>query len=152
LYTYDTGSQNAGAIESPAILSTSANAALYLLFETTRQVQPGAGSTFDRCFVEVAPAATGAWSTVGEITSSPTCTGPALTVALALPFALAGTSFQHRFRFDSIDASQNGYLGWYVDNVRIDQVFSTTTPIFSDNFDTGSIPGATVGSMTEEDP
>jgi hypothetical protein len=152
VYTYDTGAPNAGAIESPAIVSTSANSALYLIFDTTRQVQSGAGSSFDQSFVEVAPAGSGAWTIVGALTLSPTCTGPVQTSVQLLPFSLAGTSFQHRFRFDTVDASANGYRGWYVDNVRIDQVLATTTPVFAETFDSGSVPGVSVGTMTEEEP
>ncbi|HKB15935.1 MAG TPA: hypothetical protein VKF62_07705, partial [Planctomycetota bacterium] len=152
LYDYNTGPvANSGAIESPAILSTAPNTALYLLFEMTRQVDPGAGTSFDQSYVEVAPTGTGVWSTVTQVTASATCTGPSQRVALLLPFSLAGTSFQHRFRFDTVDGTANGFRGWYVDNVRIDQLLAVTTPVFTENFDTGSVPGVSVGSMTEED-
>jgi hypothetical protein len=152
VYDYNTAPfSNAGAIESPVVVSTAANTALYLLFDTTRQVDPGAGTTFDQSFVEVAPAGTGVWTTVTQLTASPTCTGPAQRNVLLLPFSLSGTSFQHRFRFDSVNDSLNGFRGWYVDNVRIDQILAVTSPVFSENFDTGSVPGVSVGTMTEED-
>ncbi|HKB16176.1 MAG TPA: hypothetical protein VKF62_08920, partial [Planctomycetota bacterium] len=152
-YNYSTGnSANSGAIESPAVVSTSANTALYLLFDSTRQVDPGAGTSFDQSYVEVAPTGTGVWSVVTQITSGAPCTGPAQRTVLLLPITLAGTSFQHRFRFDTVDGTANGFRGWYVDNVRIDQVLAVTTPVFTENFDTGSVPGVSVGSMTEEDP
>ncbi|MGH7151113.1 MAG: hypothetical protein ACREIU_10460 [Planctomycetota bacterium] len=152
-YNYNTSPfANAGAIESPVVVSTSANTALYLLFDMTRQVDPGATTSFDQSFVEVAPAGSGLWSTLTQVTASPTCTGPAQRVVLLLPFALAGTSFQQRFRFDTGNANANGFRGWYVDNVRIDQVLAVTSPVFVENFDTGSVPGVSVGSMTEEAP
>ncbi len=151
-YTFNTGAANEGAIESPAVVSTSATSTLLMIFDFTKQSEGGGSASFDQCFVETSPTGAGTWSTLMQIAgNSGPCVGPIQTQMAILPPALSGTSFQHRFRFDTVDSVGNDYFGWYVDNVRIDEAPGSTVLAYSENFDSGTTPGVTVGNMAEED-
>ncbi|MCI0589763.1 MAG: hypothetical protein L0323_23350, partial [Planctomycetes bacterium] len=151
-FAYNTGSANAGAIESPAVVSTSATSTLVMIFDFTKETEAGGTSTFDQCFVETSPTGAGTWSPVMQITGNTgPCVGPIQTQVAILPAGLSGTSFQHRFRFDTIDSVGNDYFGWYVDNIRIDQAPGSSVLSYSENFESGTTAGVTVGNMTEED-
>ncbi len=153
LYTFNTGSANEGAIESPAANSTSALATVVMAFDFTKQGEAGGTATFDQCFVETSPAGLGVWSLVTQLSgNSGPCGGPSASQTLSLS-GVAGTSFQHRFRFDTVDGVGNDYFGWYVDNVRVFEALpGPTVALFSENFEVGTVAGVSVGSMAEQDP
>ncbi|HET6202285.1 MAG TPA: hypothetical protein VFI25_05720 [Planctomycetota bacterium] len=122
LYDYDTaGTPNGGAIESPVIPS-SVVAALRLSFQYTKETEGAGTAAFDQCFVEARPAG-GAYATVAQVVGNTPCT-PAVSFAVNLPQP-SGGPWQHRFRFETIDGSMNGYRGWYVDNVVATQHVTT---------------------------
>ncbi len=117
-YNYSTGAANSGSIESPVIPST-AGASLFVTFDFLRETELGGG--FDQSFVEARPAG-GAWVVASQILQQRMCTSP---VHVSVPVPVAGGNWQHRFRFDTVDAAGNGYRGWYVDNVEAVQVASS---------------------------
>ncbi|MGH7149176.1 MAG: hypothetical protein ACREIU_00685, partial [Planctomycetota bacterium] len=125
---------------------------LVMIFDFTRESEAGGTATFDQCFVETSPTGAGTWSSLVQLAGNTgPCVGPIQTHVAILPGSLSGTSFQHRFRFDTVDSVGNDYFGWYVDNVRIDQAPGTSTLAYSENFESGTVAGVTVGNMTEED-
>ncbi|HET6204937.1 MAG TPA: hypothetical protein VFI25_19270, partial [Planctomycetota bacterium] len=153
IFNYDTGVANAGAIESPAAVSTSATATLVMIFDFTKDTEGGGSTSFDQCFVETSPTGLATWTTQVQLSGNTgPCGGPIDTQILVLPASLSGTSFQHRFRFDTVDSVGNNYNGWSVDNIRINQAAGTIAVAYSENFEAGTVPGVTVGNMTEEDP
>ncbi|MGH7152180.1 MAG: hypothetical protein ACREIU_15855, partial [Planctomycetota bacterium] len=154
LYNFNTGAANEGAIESPAAVSSSPLASIVMIFDYTKQGEAGGTGIFDQCFVEASPTGLGAWSLVTQVTGNTgSCGGNLSTQTLSLPSFLAGTSFQHRFRFDTVDSVGNDYFGWYVDNIRVFEALpGPTIALFSENFESGTNPGVTVGGMEEQDP
>ncbi|MCI0585578.1 MAG: hypothetical protein L0323_01900 [Planctomycetes bacterium] len=153
LYTFNTFSANTGAIESPGEASTSALATVVMAFDYTKQSEGGGSASFDQCFVETSPTGLGLWTLVTQITGNTgPCGGPSSSQTLSLS-GVAGTNFQHRFRFDTVDSVGNDYYGWYVDNIRVFEALpGPTVALFSENFEVGTVAGSTVGSMAEQDP
>jgi hypothetical protein len=142
--TYDTGAPNAGAIETGAVFWPSwppVPMSIVLEFDVQRVTQPGTGSPFlatpfyDRVYVEadsgLSPGPCGRdWRVVTDLPLGVTypCPTNLFTVVIVnhayLDF-MAGSNRPFRFRFDTIDANQNGYRGAYIDNVRILNSFCT---------------------------
>ncbi len=152
VFHYSTGAPNQGSLESPVVVSTAPASSLVLIFDTTKQTQQNGSGFFDQCWVEVSGGG-GTWSFLAQISGNTgSCGGPVSTRGIVLPANLSGTSFQHRFRFDTVNASGSGYRGWAIDNVRIAEVPGVNLVVFSENFETGTVPGSTVGSMGEQAP
>ncbi len=152
IYTYDTGAANTGALESPPVLSLAAASTLLLAFDYVKETEAGGVATFDQCFVETSPAGAGAWSVALQVTGNTGGCGPIVSQVAILPAGLAGILFQHRFRFNTVDAVANGFYGWAVDNIRVGEAPGGAFPAFAEAFGVGTIPGVTVGTMAEEDP
>jgi hypothetical protein len=112
---------NSGAIESPVHAGT-AGASLQIQFDYVRAIDPLA---FDQTRLEVRPVG-GAWVQVTPFLANSQSIAAACGSAnmghatVSLPFSFPGP-WQHRFTFDTVDGQSNGYLGWYVDNVRVVQ-------------------------------
>lgn len=123
-FDYATGAlANAGAIESPVILSP-ANASLTLAFDYAKETESGGSGSFDQCFVEAKPDVAGSYGLVAQVVGTAAC--PAAPTSLtAIVCGVPGGSWRHRFRFDSVDGMFNTYRGWYVDNVVATQNSST---------------------------
>jgi hypothetical protein len=66
------------------------------------------------CFVEARPAGTGPWLIADQVRLQRACGVP---VRVTVPIPIAGGSWQHRFRFDTVTPTANQHRGWYVDNV-----------------------------------
>jgi hypothetical protein len=121
VYNFDNGSTNAGAIQGPAIAVPPGTRGLQIVFETIRQTEGGV--LFDQSFVEARTVGAESWTTLTEIIPQVPCGSSPETVTLGFGKKsikpIFGASFQHRFRFDTVDAGVNGTIGWYVDNVQV---------------------------------
>ncbi len=132
-YSYATGpAANAGAIESP-LHSGTAGASLQLQFDYSLGVEPAG---FEQTLLQVRPAG-GSWTTQFNLSlinlpGTVSCLPEDMRhVSLTLPSLLTSGPWQHRFVFDTVNGSQNGFLGWYVDNVRVVQSASNGGGSFS---------------------
>ncbi|HKB15192.1 MAG TPA: hypothetical protein VKF62_03960, partial [Planctomycetota bacterium] len=141
-YNYATGAAaNTGAIESP-VIGAPGSLPVILSFEYTKQTEGGGSGAFDQCFVESKNVG-GVYVVDTQIAGNSVC--PASTLA-SVPLAGAGLStWQHRFRFNSIDGVSNAYQGWTVDNVSA--VDAGAVPLFAENFESVAPPG--LASYTE---
>src|SRR5262245_9280924 len=138
VYTYDTGGVNTGAIESPVIPSAGP-AVKTLSFEYTKQTEGGGSGSFDQCFVEARPVP-GAYASMLQVVGNSVCpTSTGVTVAVSTPPG----PWQHRFRFNTVDAVGNAFQGWTVDNV----VATESALLFAENFEGGGL-----GAYVETDP
>jgi hypothetical protein len=119
VYDYVTGAANAGCIRSP-LVDTFPNAVVTLTFDYMKETEGGGVAAFDACFVEArtlpipAPPAPWAYVQLAQIVPNSPCPNVA-TATVAVPGVQR--FWQHRFRFDTVDAVANGFHGWYVDNV-----------------------------------
>ncbi|MGH7151168.1 MAG: hypothetical protein ACREIU_10735, partial [Planctomycetota bacterium] len=128
VYTYDTGflTPNAGSLESPPLSvpsSSSPTAGIRLSFDFLRETQ--AATVLDESFLEVREFECGAWTFLAAFTDQAACARSPIHVEISgnpVLDAMFGKTFSHRFRFDTGDSSENDFLGWYVDNVRIEVV------------------------------
>jgi hypothetical protein len=149
VYTFNTGGQNDGAIQSP-VVTPSASGQPRIAFEYAREGETG--MSFDQCFVEVKPVGGTTWSLVAQLTSNTgdlCCAGSTVIFGPGCASAITpGTPFQHRFRFDTVDGVANDFFGWYVDNVSVTELTGTGTfnPVLSENFE-----GAGLGVFVETD-
>jgi hypothetical protein len=110
--TYDTGMETSGTLTSPPI--TGLTAASTLSFELIRQVESFSGGSFDRTVVEIVTDS-GVTPIFSRDSGDPSSAAP--TTAVVSLAAFAGQTVRLRFRFDSMDAIANGFLGWLVDDV-----------------------------------
>jgi extracellular elastinolytic metalloproteinase len=111
LCTYNVGSTS-GTLTSPLILGLDTSSTLS--FDYFRVVESFPGS-YDKTEVEVVTES-GATTVFALDTATPstaawTASGP---ISLA---AFAGQAIRVRFRFDSVDGIDNGFIGWFVDDV-----------------------------------
>ncbi len=128
VYNYDTGFllPNVGALEGPPLSvpsSSSPVAGIQFSFDFLRETE--ATPLLDECFLEVRAFECGGWTPVTQITGLAGCGASPIHVEITGDPALngmLGKTFSHRFRFDTVDPSSNAFLGWYVDNVRIEVV------------------------------
>ena len=110
---YATGVSEMGMLTSPVIPVVAPQS--YLSYQFRRQTQ-GACMTYDRSRLELSVNG-GPWTLVlEECDDSNTWKGSG-PIDLS---AYAGASIQFRFVFDTIDPLSNGFLGWMIDDVRID--------------------------------
>lgn len=128
---YNTGTRNSGALVSRWIdLTTASSAALsFRSWYRTEDV----GTAWDRKILYVSADGTN-WTQILQVS------GPAQlwTVQSFDLGAYAGQRIQLKFFFDTIDNMNNGYEGWYVDDVRITTISGTGVPVFSDSVEGGT--------------
>ncbi len=135
LYNYVTGGANSGGIESP-VIAAAGLLPVTLSFEYTKQTEAGGSATFDQCFVESRNTG-GSYVVDAQIAGNSVC--PASTVT-SVPLAGVGPgTWQHRFRFNTVDAIGNAYQGWTVDNVSAADAGAVT--LFTENFESVAPPG-----------
>ncbi len=114
---FETGGVNRGDLISPAISQVSADT--YLSFDSFRQVGPVPAR--DRAEVAISVVGSGVWEPrwareAGTSEEARWTRSPGIALG---PYA--GDDIQVRFRFDSIDGQQNGFIGWQVDNVTLSE-------------------------------
>ncbi len=124
VYTYETGPANSGALQGPAVSAPSDAPGLSVAFDMLRDVEGTGGGPFDQCRVEVRDTECGVgWQNLVQVAEEVGCSGTPITVTIAgnpTLDSMVGKSFLHRFRFDTVDGALNDFIGWYVDNVRIE--------------------------------
>ncbi len=120
-YTFDTGVANTGALQSPPVAVPSGTKGLQIIFDTLKEGEEGA--SFDQGFVEAREVGDLGWGSLAQIVNIAGCGDDPVAVTIGFGkstiSSLVGSSFEHRFRFDSVDNTLNDFLGWYVDNVEI---------------------------------
>ena len=113
---YSTGGANTGSLISPPIPGIQNNSTL--TFDYYRQVENYAGD-YDWTRVEVSADGGSTWSTIW----SQNARNPSLnTWNSSGPIPLgsyAGSTIQVRFTFDTVDNVENGFTGWFIDDVVI---------------------------------
>ncbi|HPG00022.1 MAG TPA: beta-galactosidase [Kiritimatiellia bacterium] len=127
---YDNGRRNSGSLLSRWIdLSGVANAKLS--FKSWYRTEDS-GVSWDRKLVKLSTDGTN-WTTILQV-SGPTQEWTTQTYDLS---AYAGRSIRLQFFFDTIDAFNNQFEDWYVDDVRVSSVGGTGTSVFSDSAEAG---------------
>jgi hypothetical protein len=89
-----------------------------LSFDSLRQVESYSGG-YDITEVAIEVAGSGTWNVVWSRTSADPSTLGWLSSGPISIGSFAGQDIRVRFRFDSVDALYNAYLGWLVDDVVI---------------------------------
>ena len=132
---YDTGAATAGNLVSPEIDCLTESSSLSFSF--FRQVEQTFSDPYETVSVAVSPVGSGTWTTLWSKTSLESSLS-AWTSSGALSLgAYAGQTVQLRFRFDSVDEIDNGFVGWLVDDVVVTGGCSET-PLFADGFESGN--------------
>jgi len=123
---YNTGARTSGMMTLVTPVIDLANGptggpveAVRVTFEQWREVEPFPGAAFDQAIVQVQFDG-GAWTTIWQKDSSD-ASMKEWTIEQITPFLTDGASTMLiRFVFDSVDKWYNDYVGWLVDNVRIE--------------------------------
>ncbi len=132
---YNTGPRNLGSITSVPISLTGAQG-VRLSFKYFLQKEPTLSYDVARVFISNDDGAT--WTPLGDALTSADSLGVAVHMSLS---AYDGQTIRVRFDFDTVDAIENAYEGWYVDDItvtadrRVSQPTPTTT--FSDDLESG---------------
>lgn len=114
--TYDTGSANSGGLRSPALYIPDTGYALR--FNYTYETEPPA-PFFDRRIVQVATQPDGPYTdllVLGDDNMGVWHNSPPVDLS-----TFAGQTIYLRFWFDTVDDVLNGFRGWYIDDVVIEQ-------------------------------
>ena len=129
---------NSGSLLSPSIDLTSVPNAT-LTFATWWEIESLNPAHFDLMYIDVSTDGGNNWSNLGVLNPSTNPTGGAnpysyttngidtvasWRIASANLTPYVGLHIKLRFRFDTIDGTDNGFRGWFIDNVG---VFSTST-------------------------
>lgn len=119
---YNTGDRTAGELTSPAIDVSSA-VAVQIRFDHFRQVEYFEDGAYDQTYLQ-ARLGDGTWKTIWA-SDSTYPSEEAWTQVTVGPFATGGAqTLQLRFDFDSVDRWANGFIGWLVDNARVEAAAS----------------------------
>lgn len=142
-YNYDTG-LTAGALTSPPIdVSGYGEATVRLEFTYWREVERYDGGAYDKTWVEISFDGGVSWTTVWAKDSRDPSEKNWITETLnAGTVPARASSMFVQFRFDSVDAMSNRYVGWVLDCVR---VFLVTDEPPELAVVTASLPDAQVG-------
>ncbi|HKB15994.1 MAG TPA: hypothetical protein VKF62_08005 [Planctomycetota bacterium] len=118
-YDYDTGVANSGALQGPGIPVPTGSRGVTLVFDTLRLSE--AGSYYDQTWVDLRPTGEGQWIPFSQTLTIAPCGAPqVVTIGIGKKTLKAfDNSFEHRFRFDTLDGINNDHLGWYIDNVQV---------------------------------
>lgn len=136
---YDTGAATSGNLVSPAIDCVTAGSAL--AFQYFRQVERTFNDPYETTSVAVSVVGQPSWTTVWSKTSlqaSENAWASSGQISLA---SYAGQTIQLRFRFDSADEIENGFVGWLVDDVVVSGCGGGGGGgdlIFADGFESGN--------------
>ena len=128
---YNTGARNSGSLISRWIDLTTASSAA-LSFQSWYKTED-TSTAWDRKILFVSTDGTN-WTQLLRV-SGPAQQWTVQTYDLG-PYA--GQRIQLKFFFDTIDNMNNGYEGWYIDDVRITTITGTGIPVFSDAVEDGT--------------
>lgn len=136
---YDTAATNSGSIKTGPIAIPTDAAAAWLRFWSWEYTEADWGNTYDTRKVYTSTNGTD-WTQVWQ--SNTNNDRAQWYEALIDLSSEAGKSIYLRFEFDTVDSSNNGYRGWYLDDVAVGydriQLFPTTQTGYG-------LPGNTVG-------
>ena len=135
---YSTGARNSGGLASRWIDLTSVESAS-LSFKSWYKTED-TGTSWDRKTVQVSTDGSN-WTQVLQL-GGPASEWTSQSLDLS---AYAGQSIRLRFFFDTIDALNNQYEGWYVDEVRITAIGGEGGNVFSDRAESGTNGWMTAG-------
>ncbi|HXI84029.1 MAG TPA: NF038122 family metalloprotease [Verrucomicrobiae bacterium] len=110
--TYDTGARNAGNLVSPPISLVGATGPVTLSFKYFLQTEQFPG--FDVATVLISTNAGSTWITLGTLSDSPSFTTWSTDISVH-----TGKTVLVEFNFDTVDNINNGFEGWYIDDVTI---------------------------------
>jgi prepilin-type N-terminal cleavage/methylation domain-containing protein len=118
--TYNTGNRNFGTLVSPSISLCDLDSAR-LRFSSWHETDPDPShvNTTDFKYIDVSTDGGTNWiEGISQITTPPTDMGLWQEIEVDLS-AYIGQTIMIRFRFDTGDAQNNDWEGWYVDNIRV---------------------------------
>lgn len=126
---YNTGVPNSGTLTSPIVVGIRSTSTL--TFQYLREVESYPSFPFDVASVDVVTdsGSTTVWSLDSQDPSTAVWTSSG---AISLS-AFAGQKIRIRFRFDTVDAGFNDFIGWFVDDVVVTSITSTNV-----NFQSGA--------------
>ncbi len=135
---YSTGARSSGSLLSPWINLANVSGA-QLLFKSWYKTED-TGTSWDRKLVYLTTDGA-VWTRILQVA------GPAemWTAESADLSAYAGKQVRLKFTFDTIDALNNGYEGWYLDDVRVATLSGVGTAFFSDQAEQGTNEWAASG-------
>jgi hypothetical protein len=110
--TYDTGARNAGNLVSPPISLVGAIGPVTLSFKYFLQTEQFPG--FDVVTVLISTNAGSTWITLGTLPDSASFTTWSSDISVH-----TGKTVLVEFNFDTVDNINNGFEGWYIDDVTI---------------------------------
>ena len=113
--TYNTGVANTGTLTSPSIGGAGASATLRFWY--WRQVEAYKFASYDKTYVQVTYNGGLTWTTVWS-EDSKIASENAWTQA-SVVLSPTSSTMQVRFVFDSVDSFNNGYKGWLIDDVTV---------------------------------
>jgi len=158
---------NSAALISPSIDLTSATNAT-LTFATWWEIESTNPAHFDMMYVDVSPDGGNTWASLGVLNPTQNPSGgsdayPYTSNGLDAPASwrtasvdltpYVGSQVQVRFRFDSVDQYDNGFRGWFIDDVGVYSTtgnaprVSTVSPNSGAAGDTISITGSGFGAQ-----
>jgi len=108
------------------LIDTTGVSAFKVQFDYFRQVE-SFGGQYDRTLVQVKFGSAGEWKTIFVLDSSTVSDAEWKTVQVG-PYNTEGDTMSIRFLFDSVDKWYNDYIGWLVDNLKIESA-TTGSPI-----------------------
>ena len=117
-WDFATGSQVAGSAVSPNIsLATALSPSL-----TFNHFFEGDGTT-DKGYVEISNDTQSTWTELAQYTATTSWEAPTIDLS-----AYIGDTINLRYRFDSVDGTNNSFEGWYVDDVTVSMYSSNQAP------------------------
>jgi hypothetical protein len=121
IWTYDTGSRNAGNLQSAPISLVGAGAPASLSFNYLLQTETL--TNYDQASVLISSDGGTNWATLASRASAnpllSSTNGTVFTNWIGDISGYAGRTVLLRFNFDTIDGALNDFEGWYVDDVAI---------------------------------
>ena len=113
---YNTGSTNSGNLVSPPVAGITADSVL--TFDYRRQVESFNGD-FDRTAVDISTDGGNTWTEVFKLNATNTSQNAWVTSSIIPLASFAGETILIRFRFESVDAIANNFVGWFIDDVTV---------------------------------
>jgi hypothetical protein len=110
--TYNTGARNAGNLVSPSISLVAATSPVTLSFKYFLQTENS--PPYDAATVLISTNAGSTWITLGTLPDSASFTTWSSDISVHI-----GKTVLVQFNFDTVDAVNNGFEGWYIDDVTI---------------------------------
>ena len=113
---YNTGGTNSGNLVSPPVAGITADSVL--TFDYRRQVENFNGD-FDRTAVDISTDGGNTWTEVFKLNATNTSQNAWVTSSIIPRASFAGETILIRFRFESVHAITNNFVGWFIDEVQV---------------------------------